>query len=175
MSETILIVLGAAGLLAVGIGLGFGLAQWRVRGQGARAGEIQKELDDYRREVTEHFGQTAEHFKAIGREYRELYEHMASGAESLTDREVLDARLSFAPKAILESIAEDQPPQPPRDFEQADQPAEQAPVSSEATLAAEPEAEPAAEPETGPEAEPVEAIKSDSEAEAGDEAPRTLH
>ena len=184
MSETILIVLGAVALVAAGGALGFWLAHVRMRRETARVvDEVREQFDDYRREVTQHFGRTAEHFKAIGREYRELYEHMASGADSLCDREAVDVKLSFAPKAILESIAEDQPPQPPRDFEQADQAAEQAPVSSEATSAAEPEATsaaepeagPAAEPGTGPEAEPAEAIKSDSEAESGDEAPRTLH
>jgi uncharacterized membrane-anchored protein YhcB (DUF1043 family) len=163
MSETILIVLGGVGLLAAGGALGFWLAHVRMRGESARADEVREQFDDYRHEVTQHFGRTAEHFKAIGREYRELYEHMASGADSLCDREAADVKLSFAPKAILESIAEDQPPQAPRDFEQPDQPADQAPVSSEAAVVAEPEAEPA------------ETMKSDAEAESGDESPRTLH
>ena len=83
MSETTLIVLGAIGFLAAGIGLGFWFSQLRLRGKSARADEIQQQFDDYRHEVTQHFGQTAEHFKAIGREYRELYEHMAGGADSL--------------------------------------------------------------------------------------------
>ena len=139
MSETILIVLGAIALVAAGAALGFWLAHVRMRGEAARADEVREQFDDYRREVTQHFGRTAEHFKAIGREYRELYEHMASGADSLCDREAVDVKLSFAPKAILESIAEDQSPQPPRDFEQADRPADGAPVSSEATVVAEPE------------------------------------
>ena len=175
MSETILIVLGAVGLLAVGIGLGFGLAHWRMRGQGARAVEVQKELDDYRREVTEHFGQTAEHFKAIGREYRELYEHMASGADSLCDREAVDVKLSFAPKAILESIAEEPEPQMPMDFEQPEHAVEPPLNPPEEKVVAEPREEAAEAMESAAEAEPVETLKSDAETESGDEAPRTLH
>ena len=117
MSETALIVLGAIGLLAAGTGLGYWLAQLRTRGESARADEVRQEFEDYRREVTRHFGQTAEHFRAIGREYRDLYEHMASGADSLCDREAVDLKLSFAPKAILESIAEEPREAPaPRDF-----------------------------------------------------------
>ena len=108
MSETVLIVLGAIGLLAAGTGLGYWLAQLRARGESARADEVRQEFQDYRREVTRHFGQTAEHFRAIGREYRDLYEHMASGADSLCDRGAADLKLSFAPKAILESIAGEQ-------------------------------------------------------------------
>src|SRR5210317_1411649 len=119
MSETALIVLGAIGLLAAGTGLGYWLAQLRARGESARANEVRQEFEDYRREVTQHFGQTAEHFRAIGREYRELYEHMTGGADSLCDREAVDVKLSFAPTAILESIAEEQQePEAPRDFAQ---------------------------------------------------------
>jgi uncharacterized membrane-anchored protein YhcB (DUF1043 family) len=173
MSETILMALGAVGFLGAGVGLGFWLSQALTRGESAKADEVQRQFDDYKQEVTQHFGRTAKHFKAIGREYRDLYEHMASGADSLCDREAFDVKLSFEPKAILESIAGDQPPQPPQDFAQADQLADQAPVSSatEIEAAAESEAEPASKPE----AEPVENVKSDAEAESGDETPRTLH
>ncbi len=171
MSETILIVVGAVALVAAGGALGFWLAHLRMRGESAKADEIREQFDDYRREVTQHFGRTAEHFKAIGREYRELYEHMASGADSLCGHEAFDVKLSFEPNAILESIAEDQPPRPPHDFAQADRPADQAPVSSATKIEAEPEAEPASKPE----AEPVENVKSDAEAESGDQTPRTLH
>ena len=163
MSETILIVLGAIGLLAAGSGLGFWLAQWRMRSESSKADEVQQQFDDYRREVTQHFGQTAEHFKAIGREYRELYEHMAGGADSLCDRDALDTRLSFEPKAILESIAEEQEPQAPRDFAEEDQPADTAPVATDEPVTAEPEKEPA------------ETLGPDAEAKDGDKAGRTLH
>jgi uncharacterized membrane-anchored protein YhcB (DUF1043 family) len=163
MSETILIVLGAIGLLAAGAGLGFWLAQVRIRGESNKAYEVQQQFDDYRREVTQHFGQTAEHFKAIGREYRELYEHMAGGADSLCDREAVDVKLSFAPKAILESIAEEQETQAPRDFAEEDQPADTTPASTDEPITAEPEKEPA------------ETLGPDAEAKDGDKAGRTLH
>ena len=135
MSETALIVLGAIGLLAAGTGLGYWLARLRTRGESTRVDEVRREFEDYRREVTQHFGQTAEHFKAIGREYRDLYEHMASGADSLCDREAVDVKLSFAPKAILESIAEEQQESPaPRDFAPEERPAtvEAEPAAAEA-------------------------------------------
>ena len=165
MSETILIVLGAIGLLAAGGGLGFWLAQVRMRDQSNRADEVQQQFDEYRREVTQHFGRTAEHFKAIGREYRELYEHMAGGADSLCDREAVDVKLSFAPKAILESIAEEpQEPEAPRDFAQDESPAvETAGPADEPSVADEPEKEPA------------ETLGPDAEAKDGDKAGRTLH
>jgi uncharacterized membrane-anchored protein YhcB (DUF1043 family) len=173
MSETILIVLGAIGLLAAGGGLGFWLAQWRMRSESSKADEVQQQFDDYRREVTQHFGQTAEHFKAIGREYRELYEHMAGGADSLCDRDALDTKLSFEPKAILESIAEEQEPQAPQDFAEEDQPADTAPVSPDEPITAPVSPD---EPITAePDKEPAETLAPDAEAEDGDKAGRILH
>lgn len=163
MSDTMLIVLGAIGLLAAGGGLGFWLAQMRMRGQSNKADEVQRQFDDYRHEVTQHFGQTAEHFKAIGREYRELYEHMAGGADALCDREALDTKLSFEPKAILESIAEEQEPRAPRDFAEEDKPADSVRAETDEPVA------------TEPEEDTVEALGPDAEAEDGDKAGRTLH
>ena len=163
MSETILIVLGAIGLLATGGGLGFWLAQARMRSETTKADALKKEFDDYRREVTKHFGQTAEHFKAIGREYRELYQHMAGGADALCDRETLDTKLSFEPKAILESIAEEQESRAPRNFAEEDEPADTVRAATEEPVA------------TEPKAETVEALGTDAEPEGGDKAGRTLH
>ena len=163
MSETILMVLGAIGCLAAGVGLGFWLSQARMRGESAKADEVQRQFDDYKQEVTQHFGQTAEHFKAIGREYRELYEHMASGADALCEREAADVKLSFAPKAILESIADEDAPQAPRDFAQEDVQTVEAAGEVDGPLEAEPEEK------------PDQALGADAEAATGDKANRTLH
>lgn len=170
MSETILIVLGAIGFLAAGTGLGYGLARLRARGESAKASEVQQQFDDYRHEVSQHFGRTAEHFKAIGREYRELYEHMASGADSLCDREAVDVKLSFAPKAILESIAEEQAEsQAPRDFADGEPQVVEAPAETEA------EAEAGAEQEKEQARGAEQALGADGDNEIGDKAERTLH
>ena len=80
MTETVYLIAGGAGLLLIGLGLGFWAARFRNGKQVAKAADVQKQFDDYRKSVTAHFGRTAEHFQAIGEPYRELYEHMASGA-----------------------------------------------------------------------------------------------
>jgi hypothetical protein len=72
-------------------------------------------------------------------------------------------KLTFAPKAILESIAEEQEAQVPRDFAEGDQPADTAPVSTDEPITAEPEKEPA------------ETLGPDAEAKDGDKVGRTLH
>ena len=103
MSGTILFIAGGAGLLLVGLGLGFWLAQLRSSKQIAKAADVQRQFDEYRKGVTEHFGRTAEHFQAIGQQYRELYEHMASGADTLIDQPAIDEKLSFMPKTAIEA------------------------------------------------------------------------
>lgn len=163
MSETILMALGAIGFLAAGVGLGFWLSQARMRGESAKADEVQRQFDDYKQEVTQHFGQTAEHFKAIGREYRDLYEHMANGADALCEREAADVKLSFAPKAILESISDEDAQQAPRDFAQDDVQVVEAADEVDEVL------------ETGSDEEPEQALGTDAEVAADDKANRTLH
>lgn len=110
MSETVYLVAGGAALLLIGLGLGFWLAQLRSGKQVAKAADVQKQFDDYRQSVTAHFGRTAEHFQAIGEQYRELYEHMASGADTLIDPQAIDERLSLVPTAAIESAADDDEP-----------------------------------------------------------------
>ena len=108
MNETLVLIAGGAGLLILGLGLGYWAARLRSGKQVAKAADVQKQFDDYRKSVTEHFGRTAEHFQTIGEQYRELYEHMASGADTLIDPQAIDEKLSFVPAAAIET-AESQP------------------------------------------------------------------
>ncbi len=126
MSETLILIAGGAGLLIVGLGLGFWAARLHSGKQIAQAADVQKQFDDYRQNVTEHFGRTAEHFQAIGEQYRELYEHMASGADTLIDPQAIDEKLSFVPTAAIEKPADDDGPEKVEmaTTEPADSPAE---------------------------------------------------
>ena len=83
-----------AGILA-GAGLGFWLGKIGRRDDVERIAEVETELKAYKDRVTEHFGQSAAHFQAIGQQYRELYEHMAAGSQSLCDISETDGRLRF--------------------------------------------------------------------------------
>jgi uncharacterized membrane-anchored protein YhcB (DUF1043 family) len=81
------IILVGAGILLFGLGLGLGywFAHSQRKREATRASDIQNELDDYRRHVTEHFGETAQHFQTLGQQYQSLYKHMAQGADALCD------------------------------------------------------------------------------------------
>lgn len=94
MSPVVTTIIGAILVFAAGAGLGFWLGNARTK---AKTGSVRAEYDAYRAEVARHFGQAAEHFQTIGREYRALYEHMASGAEALCDAEKADKPISFLP------------------------------------------------------------------------------
>lgn len=99
------ILLASAGLaiLLVGGGVGFWAGRSGVGGSKARVEKAEAELDEYKRSVTEHFGQTAAHFQAIGKQYRELYEHMATGEQALCEPDETGQQLLFAPGAVAAS------------------------------------------------------------------------
>ena len=117
------IILVGAGILLFGFGLGLGY--WFAHSQGkreaTRASDIQNELDCYRRNVTEHFGETAQHFQTLGQQYQSLYKHMVQGAEALCDPTESDDLLGFAAgsaAAITASTTEkpEKPPEVIRDY-----------------------------------------------------------
>ena len=106
-----MLMIGAAALLLLGAGLGYWLGSRR---ESDKASEIQVELDTYRKQVTEHFGETAAHFQAIGGEYKKLYQHMAAGAGQLCDGGDV---VGFEPvEKLAEGVVIDEQ-SPPRDYE----------------------------------------------------------
>jgi len=111
------IILVGAGVLLFGLGLGLGywFAHSQRKREATRASDIQNELDDYRRHVTEHFGETAQQFQTLGQQYQSLYKHMAQGADALCDAAQSDALLGFAAgnAAAITASSTDEPEKPP--------------------------------------------------------------
>lgn len=105
------ILLASAGvvILLVGGGVGFWVGRSGIGGSKARIEKAEAELEEYKRSVTEHFGQTAAHFQAIGKQYRELYEHMANGEQALCDSAAAGRELLFGPGADATSTDVDEP------------------------------------------------------------------
>ena len=102
MPDLFLIILGGVLLTVLGGGLGFWLGQKRGRQDAAKAGHVQEEYDAYRRQVADHFGATAGHFQALGLQVKELYDHMATGAESLCDGDAEGPRIDFRAAVSLQ-------------------------------------------------------------------------
>ena len=104
-------------VLVLGIGLGLWIGNIGRGKEMARTAEIKAELDDYRRQVSEHFDTTASHFESIGAEYRRLYEHMAAGAGSLCDFRPSVFAKPAEQIAIADVAEEEIVASPPRDYE----------------------------------------------------------
>ena len=105
MPDLFLAALGGLFLLLLGGGLGFWLGQKRGQQDAAKSGRVQEEYDAYRKQVADHFGATAGHFQALGQQVRELYDHMATGAENLCNTEVEGQRIEFRAAASLQPPA----------------------------------------------------------------------
>ena len=170
------IILVGAGILLFGLGLGLGY--WiSHRREATKTGDIQNELDEYRRHVTEHFSETAQHFQALGQQYRSLYKHMAHGAEALCDPAQTEGLLEFpaGDTAALAASADDQEvaPEPIRDYapEEAIEPADEQPEE-----VAEPVADISAADETTIESESAADELPDAISQpTSEEAERTVH
>ena len=122
------IILGGAGILLFGLGTGLGywFAHSQRKREATRVSDIQNELDDYRRHVTEHFGETAQHFQVLGQQYQSLYQHMAQGADALCDAAQSDALLGFAAgnAPVITASTADEPEKQPeviRDYATAEE------------------------------------------------------
>ena len=95
-------VVAAAGI-AVGLFLGWLIASLLQRraNAGASVAGLRKEMEDYREEVNTHFAHTAELFKDTTEKYRDLYEHLAGGAQELCNDLPDRARVEFRPGHLL--------------------------------------------------------------------------
>ena len=101
MNDVVALALGGVLLLGAGILIGIGVARSRGRGATSRLEEVQAEYASYREQVTAHFKETAGQFQALGEQYRDLYRHLASGAETLCDTGGETGRLEFRPPPEL--------------------------------------------------------------------------
>ena len=89
--------------LVVGLFVGWmitALLKRRTEG-GKNARELRKEMEDYREEVNEHFARTAELFKESTEKYKDLYEHLAVGAQALATDLPDRTQVEFRPGKLL--------------------------------------------------------------------------
>lgn len=176
------ILLVGAGILLFGLGLGLGyaLAHRLKKREASKASEIQNELDDYRRQVSEHFSETADHFQALGQQYQSLYKHMAKGADALCDPARTGGRLEFPAAATAALTAgeleAEAVPQSIKDYapEEPDEAVESEVTAAEAETAQAP-AEASAAEETVPEDAPKEEIGDSTSKPTPEETERTVH
>jgi hypothetical protein len=91
--------LSAIGCLAAGVAGGWLLrimldpSEQKLRDAETRIRASEAALDDYRRQVTEHFRGTADRVNKLTDDYRELHSHLAQGAMGLCNPSATEAPL----------------------------------------------------------------------------------
>lgn len=91
--------LSAIGCLAIGIVIGFVIAgrtkaaPSKVTDLEAQLEELQRSNTRYREEVSNHFSMTAELVQQMTDSYRDVYQHLATGAQELCSGEVANKLL----------------------------------------------------------------------------------
>ena len=110
--------------LALGLVIGAAFAS-RLGGGPARVRELEEQLRrlresdrDYRESVSEHFSATATLVKQMTENYRDVYQHLASGAQSLCSAEVASRLLPANDESVFENTpeAEELGVLPPKDY-----------------------------------------------------------
>ncbi|MBL1432802.1 MAG: YhcB family protein [Gammaproteobacteria bacterium] len=126
MGTTIII---AGILFIVGLTVGGIAGRWRGKHDNKslelekEVGQLKTDMNQYRDEVGQHFNKTGELFNTMTQNYRDIYEHLATGAQKLSNDKTDVFQLngfSRAPKLPSEGALKDemQPPesQAPSDY-----------------------------------------------------------
>lgn len=116
----------AIGCLAAGIAIGVIFAS-RSNTSPARVQELENQIRDlkeshasYRDNVSDHFSMTAELFQHMTESYKEVYQHLASGAQELCSNEVASKLLPARSDSVFENDASENESvsglNPPKDY-----------------------------------------------------------
>lgn len=120
-----MIWLVAVGCLAVGIVIGVVLAS-RMNTSPSRVQELENQIRglkeshvEYRDNVSDHFSMTAELVQHMTESYREVYQHLATGAQDLCPTDVASKLLPTESDAVFETTPSDEETSgliPPKDY-----------------------------------------------------------
>lgn len=135
-----MIYLVALGCLALGIIIGVLIASYMSSGP-TRVKELESQIrtmkerhGEYRDSVSDHFGMTAELIQHMTESYREVYQHLASGAQDLCSAEVANKLLPADSDAVFDGSARQGQigePLPPRDYATKDNPYQKGALSED--------------------------------------------
>jgi hypothetical protein len=104
----------ACGLIA-GLGLAYVLLPGSRLARRAleERDSVQNELDEFRRTVDEHFQKTSDMFHDLTVRYRQVYEHLSEGAQSLVREPLTAPRLEVPDRPLLPADTQTEPPESP--------------------------------------------------------------
>ena len=110
--------------LIVGVGLG-ALVSRRLSNDGRKQRELERNVDqllqqqkDYQHQVVEHFTDTAKLLNNLAESYRDVHNHLASGATALCDDEAGNILTRIPESSIAEMVSAPEPEavSPPLDY-----------------------------------------------------------
>lgn len=120
-----MIWLVAVGCLAVGVVIGVVFAS-RMNTSPSRVQELENQIRhlkeshvEYRDNVSDHFSMTAELVQHMTESYKEVYQHLATGAQDLCPSEVASKLLPADSDAVFETTATEEETSgliPPKDY-----------------------------------------------------------
>ena len=125
------------GCLAIGICLGVIVASRlknsnpsRVTALEETVEQLQTQHERYREHVGQHFSMTAELVQQMTESYRDVYQHLATGAQELCSGEVANKLLPASEDSVFGSSGAGMP-QPPRDYAPKQHPEQNGALSEE--------------------------------------------
>lgn len=102
------------GCLIVGIAIGY-IVAGRINTNPNKLAELEQKLQDlqrnhahYRDEVSDHFSTTAELVQQMTDSYKDVYQHLASGAQDLCSTDVASKLLPTSTDGVFGAISQDE-------------------------------------------------------------------
>lgn len=139
-ADASMIWLVAIGCLAIGVVVGVVVAS-RLSSSPSRVRELESQIRsmkenhrEYRDSVSDHFSMTAELVQHMTESYREVYQHLASGAQDLCSSEVANKLLPTDSDAVFDTVGnpdQDNELIPPRDYAAKQSPDQKGALSEE--------------------------------------------
>ncbi len=128
----------ALACLAAGTVLGVVIAGRLGNSSPARISELESQLeamrekhDTYRDSVSDHFGTTAELIQQMTDSYRDVYQHLASGAQDLCTEDVAGKMLPATEEKLFHNSQPNTESEPPKDYAARKDPARAGALSEE--------------------------------------------
>ncbi len=126
--------------LIVGVVIGVVFSS-RLNSSASRVQELEHQIRDlkdnhltYRDNVSDHFSMTADLVQHMTESYREVYQHLASGAQDLCSNEVASKLLPAGSDAVFDSNENTEPASglnPPKDYAAKQNPSQKGALSEE--------------------------------------------
>ena len=129
----------AIGGLAVGVVIGvvfankLGTSPARVQELENQIRQLKQDHNEYRDDVSDHFSMTAELVQHMTESYRDVYQHLASGAQDLCSTEVAGKLLPAKSGDVFENSNEEESSglMPPKDYATKQNPEQKGALSEE--------------------------------------------